>query len=158
LEQGDNPSYNCSAVWLKSFEKTGPRKDTEMLIGDLIDTFFTWNSRHRSPATRGFYRTRLKRFREAYNDRDLSTLTPLDIDEHLALAGAGMSDSTRHHNCVVLERLQKFALEHKLLDQPVFSKLEKPRVGRRDRLPTPAETEAILALASPEFRLVYSAL
>ena len=58
-----------------------------MLIGDLIETFFAWNSRHRSPATLGFYRTRLKRFREAFNDRDLATLTPLEIDEHLAEAG-----------------------------------------------------------------------
>jgi len=31
-------------------------------------------------------------------------------------------------------------------------------VGRRGRVPTPAETEAILAQASPAFRLIYSAL
>jgi integrase len=59
---------------------------------------------------------------------------------------------------VTLQRLQRFALENKLLDQPVFGKLEKPRVGRRDRVPTTAETEAILAKASPAFRLIYSAL
>jgi integrase len=58
----------------------------------------------------------------------------------------------------VLERLQKFALEHKLLDRPVFGRLEKPRVGQRDRVPTPAETETILARGSPAFRLIYSAL
>jgi hypothetical protein len=40
-----------------------------------------------------------------------------------------MSDSTRHHNAVALERLQKFALDHNFLDKPVFGKLEKPRVG-----------------------------
>ncbi len=55
-------------------------------------------------------------------------------------------------------RLQKFALEHKLLDKPVFGNLEKPRVGQRDRVPTSSETEAILARGSPEFRLIYSAL
>src|SRR6185436_9079463 len=81
-----------------------------------------------------------------------------EIDEHLAKAGAGMSDSTRHHDVVALERLQKFAIEHKLLDKPVFGNLEKPRVGRRDRIPAPEETAALLALASPEFRLIYSAL
>src|SRR6516164_8165627 len=69
-----------------------------------------------------------------------------------------MSDSTRHHDVVALQRLQKFALEHKLLDKPVIGKLEKPRVGRPDRVPTAAETEAILAKASPSFRLIYSAL
>ncbi|MBS0262870.1 MAG: tyrosine-type recombinase/integrase [Planctomycetes bacterium] len=71
---------------------------------------------------------------------------------------AGLSDSTRHHDVVALERLEKFALEHKLLEKPVVGKLEKPRVGRRDRIPTVSETEAILTRASPEFRLNYSAL
>src|SRR5262249_44857514 len=52
----------------------------------------------------------------------------------------------------------KFALDHKLLDKPVFGKLEKPRVGQRDRLPTTDETAAILSRASPEFRLIYLAL
>ena len=106
----------------------------------------------------GFYRTRLKKFCREFNDRELASLTPLEIDEHLAIAGTGMSDSTRHHDVVALGRLQKFALEHSLLDKPVFGKLEKPRVGQRDRVPTPAETEAILARGSPAFRLIYSAL
>jgi len=83
---------------------------------------------------------------------------PLEIDEYLDEAGSGMSDSTKHHNAVALERPQKFALEHKLLDKPVFGNLEKPRVGRRERLPTAAETEAIVALAPPQFRLIYAAL
>jgi len=43
-------------------------------------------------------------------------------------------------------------------DQPVTGNLEKPRVGRQDRIPTPAETEAILARASPAFKLICSAL
>ena len=60
-----------------------------MLIGELIATFTSWNTRHRAPATVGFYRARLKRFCEAYNARDLSFLTPLEIDEYLAPAGAG---------------------------------------------------------------------
>ena len=129
-----------------------------MFIHELIARFQSWNSRHRAPATVAFYRTRLKRFCQAYNARELGTLTPLEVDEYLGEAGAGFSDSTKHHNAVALERLQKFALEHKLLDKPVFGILEKPRVGRRDRIPTPAETEAILARASPAFRLIYAAL
>ncbi|MBI3860437.1 MAG: hypothetical protein HY290_00925 [Planctomycetia bacterium] len=108
--------------------------------------------------TLAFYRTRLKKFRDTYNSRDLASLTPLEIDEHLAVAGAGLSDSTRHHDAVALERLQKFAIQHKVLDKPVFGILERPRVGRRDRVPTPHETAALLAQASPEFRLIYSAL
>ncbi len=127
-------------------------------IGELTEKFLGWCERHRAPATVAFYRTRLRRFCLAFRSRGLASLTPLEVDEHLATAGAGQSDSTRHHDAVALERLQKFAIEHKLLDKPVFGKLEKPRVGRRDRVPTTTETEAILAQASPAFRLIYSAL
>ncbi len=129
-----------------------------MLIPELTDKFLAYCSRHRAPATVGFYRTRLKKFCREFNDRELASLTPLEIDEHLATAGTGMSDSTRHHDVVALGRLQKFALEHNLLDKPVFGKLEKPRVGQRERVPTLAETEAILARGSLAFRLIYSAL
>ena len=129
-----------------------------MQIRELTDAFLAYCSRHRSPATVAFYRTRLRKFCERFNSRELGSLTPLEIDEHLADSGAGMSDSTRHHDAVALGRLQKFALDHDLLDKPVFGKLEKPRVGQRDRVPTAAETEAILARASPQFRLIYLAL
>jgi integrase len=129
-----------------------------MLTGELIEVFLGWCARHRTPATCAFYRTRLRRFCEKFNARELGTLTPLEVDEYLGEAGAGYSDSTKHHNAVALERLQKFALQNKLLEKPVFGLLEKPRVGRRERLPTPAETAAILSTASPAFRLIYSAL
>lgn len=129
-----------------------------MVIGELNEKFLAWCGWHRAPATVGFYRTRLKRFCDAYNARTLDSLTPLEIDEYLALAGHGMSDSTRHRNAVALERLQHFAIQHKLLEKPVFGRLEKPRVGRRNRVPTPAETEALLLKASKQFRLIYSAL
>src|SRR5579872_2943619 len=107
-----------------------------MRIDELVALFHAWNTRHRSPATVAFYQARLKKFCDAYNAHDLASLTPLEIDEHLAAAGTGMSDTTRHHDIVALERLQKFAIQNKLLDKPVFGNLEKPRAGRRDRIST----------------------
>ena len=109
-----------------------------MLVSELTEKFLAYCIRHRSPATLAFYRARLKRFCERFNAHELETLTALQIDEHLAEAGRGMSDSTRHHDAVALGRLQKFALEHELLEKPMFGKLEKPRVGQRDRVPTGA--------------------
>jgi integrase len=129
-----------------------------MQIQELTEKFIAYCSRHRSPSTVAFYRTRLRKFCEQFNSRELASLTPLEVDEHLADSGAGMSDSTRHHNAVALGRLQKFALDNELLDKPVFGKLEKPRVGQRDRVPTAAETDSLLQRASPQFGLIYSAL
>ncbi len=118
------------------------------------------------------YRARLKRFCQIFNARERASLTPLEIDEHLAEAGRGMSDSTRHHDAVAAgwpavdstsPPLSKGGLGGSgelvpRVPRSVFVKLEKPRVGQRDRVPTAAETEAILAGASPEFRLIYLAL
>jgi integrase len=129
-----------------------------MLISELTEKFLSYCSRHRTAATLAFYRARLKKFCREFNARELGSLTPLEIDEHLAETGAGMSDSTRHHDIMALQRLQTFALDFNLLDKPVIGKLEKPRVGRRDRVPTAAETESILVRASPQFRLIYAAL
>jgi hypothetical protein len=80
-----------------------------MFIHELTQKSFAYCSRHRSPATLVFYRARLKTFCREFNDRDMGTLTPLEIEEHVAKAGEGMSDSTRHHDVVALQRLQKFA-------------------------------------------------
>src|SRR4029079_4244730 len=122
--------------------------------------FLTFHSTFSTRTTSSFYCRcmNLKVDSLKHGARDFDKLTPLEIDEYLGEAGAGMSDSTRHHNAVALERLQKFALENKLIERPVFGKLEKPRGGQRDRIPPTAETEAILSAASPEFRLIYSAL
>jgi hypothetical protein len=56
---------------------------------------------------------------------------------------------------VPLTTLQSFALRESLLDKPWFKRLEKPRMGRRERIPTAEEIAALLKGASPEFRLIY---
>jgi hypothetical protein len=81
-----------------------------VLVGALVKSFIAWCGRHRSPATVFFYRARLSKFSEKFHDREMGTLTSLEVDEHLAAAGAGMSDGTRRHDIVALEHLQKFAL------------------------------------------------
>ena len=52
-----------------------------MLAVSLTEKFLAYCSPHRSPATLAFYRARLKKFCDAYHNRDLATLTPLEIDE-----------------------------------------------------------------------------
>jgi integrase len=129
-----------------------------MQINELIDTFIAWCGRHRSPATVRFYRTRLRLFRSTFGNRDAGSLTSLEIDAYLHDAGLNVSNSTRHHNAVSLTTLQSFALRESLIDKPWFKRLEKPRMGRRDRIPTADEIAALLRLANPDFRLIYTAL
>jgi integrase len=129
-----------------------------MQITPLLDLFLRWCAQHRAPATCRFYNSRLRLFRAEYGPRELATLTPIEIFEYLTKAGEGQSDSTRRHNAVALERLQAFALEHQVIDRPLFGKLEKPRMGSRERIPTPPETAKLLRKAPDAFVRIYSAL
>jgi hypothetical protein len=44
-------------------------------IRTLVERFFAWCSRYRSPATVAVYRTRLKKFRDAFHSRECNSLT-----------------------------------------------------------------------------------
>lgn len=129
-----------------------------MTVAQLAAAFFAWNERHRKPPTCRFYRARLRLFLAKFSGHPAVSLTSLEIDEYLHAAGEGMSDSTRHHNAVALTTLQNFALREKLIPAPWFAKLEKPRIGRRERVPTADEIRRLLEHASRRFRLIYSAL
>jgi integrase len=59
---------------------------------------------------------------------------------------------------VALTTVQNFALRESLLEKPWFKRLEKPRVGRRERIPTGEEIGCLLKRASPAFRLIYTGL
>lgn len=129
-----------------------------MKTAELVDAFTRWNERHRAKATVKFYSARLRLFRERFGDRDFATITPLEVDEYLYAAGESKSDSTRRHNAVALQSLQSFALKEKLLERPIFGTLEKPRMGRRERVPTEDEKARLLANAPAPFAQIYNAL
>lgn len=133
-----------------------------MDVASLIDQFLAWHGRHSSPNTVRFYRQRLARFRERFGKRRFASLKGLEIDEHLHAAGQGQSNSTKRHNAVALTSLQAFALENKLLpkEKRIFDKLEKPAMGKRERVPTAEEIEKLLAAAGkdPAFCLLYRCL
>ena len=129
-----------------------------MQIAHIIHEFLAWSSRHRTPATVAYYAARLKLFSAAFGAGEAGTLTSLAIDAHLHAAGQGQSGTTRRHNAVALTALQNFALRERLIERPWFGKLDKPRGGRRERIATPAELEALLRYASPDFTRVVRGL
>jgi integrase/recombinase XerC len=129
-----------------------------MTVSKLIAAFLAWSARHRAPATARFYGSRLKLFRERFGARQWATLKPLAIDEYLDAAGQGKSDSTRRHNAVALQSLQSFAIDQKLEKKRIFETLEKPPMGRRERIPTDEEIDRLLEHAPLAFRILYGAL
>ena len=129
-----------------------------MTLSELIDAFLAWNERHRKPPTVNFYRQRLRLFRKKFGSRRISSLKSLEIDEYLSVAGQGMSDSTKHHNAVALTSLQNFARREKLMKEKWFEHLDKPRIGRRERIPSGEEIQLLLEKARPDFRSIYVGL
>src|SRR4029077_4533328 len=93
-----------------------------------------------------------------FGSRQLASLTSLEIDAYLHDAGDKASSSTRHHNAAAITTRKSFALREGLLEKSWFRKLEKPPMGRRERIPTAEEIAALLAHAPPAFRLIYRAL
>lgn len=126
----------------------------------LAAAFLAWTARHRAPKTVRFYEQRLKRFLAKHGDRVYTELNSLEIDEYLHEAGQGQSDSTRRHDAVALTTMQSFAVREKLIrfEERIFDKLEKPRMGRRERVPTQEEIDRLLAHARDDFKLIYRAL
>ena len=134
-----------------------------MPITQLITLFLGWCAEHRSAETARHYRARLASFVAQVGQRELQSLNALEVEAWLTSAGRfddgrRKSNSTRRANVVAWQRFQQWALERDAIAKPITKKLEKPAVGERSRLPTPAEIAAITEHASPQFRLIYSAL
>jgi integrase len=135
-----------------------------MLLRELIAAFLDdCRLQGRSPHTMRQYQTRLRSLDAGFGGRDVADLRPLELKAWLAQAGRWpdgreKSPDTRRANAIALQLLQRFAVDNRELDAPIVDKLDKPAGRIRDRLPTPQETERILAAASPAFRLFYRAL
>jgi integrase len=133
------------------------------LIKDLVPIFLDDRRQGCKPKTVEFYAGRLKRFVETFGARTFGELTLLDVTQYFKLCaeskrGKPVSNSTRRHNIVAYEQLQAFAVNMRELAEPITGKLKKPPIGMRQRIPTSAETRAILRGASPEFVRIYTAL
>ena len=135
-----------------------------MTVRELFDLFLAWCADNdRAPATRAFYRTRLRLFLAKYGDREFGSLAPLDVQAWLAAAGrqpdgTQYAPDTRRSNVVAFQRFQQWAVENGALAAPIVARLEKPRGRDRERIPTDAETARLLKNASPEFTAIYQAL
>ncbi len=128
-----------------------------MRIKTLVREFQKYNLNHRKPATCRFYEQRLRPLVDAHGHKKVGWLNPQRIEKFLSKSKNG--PTTRHHDAVVITRLQSWALKSKLIKAPWFTEaLEKPRVGRRERIPTADEIVKLLANAAPDFRLIYTAL
>lgn len=131
-----------------------------MTYAKLTELFLQHHRQNHSAAnTVVFYRTQLGQLaRAGLHSKAIEKITPADILGALAEANEGKSPTTQRSRAVALDQLQKYAVTLGLLAKPWCSKLPKPAPRQRDRIPTDAETKAILRHSNARFRLIYQAL
>lgn len=132
-----------------------------MTTNELIDEFMDHVKRESGePATIRFYTQRLKNFGERFGKKKFADLESLEIQKHFHKIGKkkNYSGTTLAHEITAMKTMQNFAIREGLIKKPVLVKILKPRVGRREKVPTPEEIELILQHAKPDFALLYRAL
>lgn len=132
-------------------------------INHLLDAFLSWKEQTVEPSTVAIYKQRLARFRERFGSRPFCELSSIEILQYLADVnkwpdGRAKAPDTQRLNVLAVDQVQKFALEHKELTAPIVERFVKPSGRLRDKIPTPEQTAALLAVASTEFRIIYRSL
>lgn len=131
-----------------------------MIFTKLVELFLQHHRQQRSAAnTVTFYRTQLSTLgKTGLSKRPIDAITPAEILGTLAEANADKSPTTQRSRAIALDQLQKYAVDLGLMAKLWCPKLPKPTPRQRDRVPTEAETKAILSHASAAFRLIYECL
>lgn len=137
-------------------------------VKELYELFVADTAETKSPATLIHYTKRLKPFVRRFGDRPFQELLPIEIKAYVnesnrfqpphKRAGELKAAATRASNVVVLQLLEAFAIEMKVMPGPILPKLDVPIGARRETLPNEAEVKRILNLAREPFKLIYRAL
>jgi integrase len=132
----------------------------ELFIADVAET--------KSAATLVHYTKRLKPFVKRFGDREISELQPIEIKAYVnelnrfqaphKKAGQLKASATRASNVVVLQLLQAFTIDLRVLSAPFLPKLDVPVGARRSTLPTAEQVQVILRGAGRRFKLIYRGL
>src|SRR5262249_35781110 len=111
----------------------------------LIDLFLDWCQKHRAPDTYEWYRYRLQRFAEAQPTLAVRDLRPYHVQQWLD-GLEGLSSGSKRNYCRAIKRALSWALRQGLIDANPIAHLEQPRAGKRERVVSQAEFDAMLRL------------
>jgi integrase len=112
----------------------------------------------KAPATIQFYEGRFVLIDKALGDKDIQDVRSTDILTFAQNLPPEWSNTTKRHALSVIDILQNWLWRLDLLEKKWMKKIFKPPMGRRDKLPTGAQTAALLAVANRAFQLMYTGL
>lgn len=113
-----------------------------------IRKFLSWADRQLAPGTVADYRRHLERFQKAVGDLPVAELRA----HHLVNWGRTW------HNIVAVQRCFNWLAEVELIERSPFTKVRRPRPGRRRRTFTREELTRLLRAAPRDFRAFLIAL
>ena len=149
--QIDRKRYNLGRNKKKAWQTfhalmANPPKRTVMAsdsLSAIIEAFLEWSEHHRSPVTYEWYRCRLKHFFNAYPDLRIGELRPYHVQEWIDRMP--VASGTKRNYCRAVKRCVRWAKKQGHIDLNPIADLEVPRGGKREKVVTVGEWEAILA-------------
>lgn len=121
---------------------------TPLTLSNAIDKFQAWAEKHLSPGTVADYKRHLRRFFQAVGDMPI-----LDLRAHHLVAWG-----KTWHNIVAVQRCFNWLADVELIARSPFTKVKRPRPGRRKRIFTRHEFIRLCRRAAPDFRLFLLAM
>jgi integrase len=127
-------------------------------VRSILKAFLLRHSKKKcSKETHAWYRHYLKSFAKKYGSLRVSELRPLEAEAWLD--SKGWSDTTRNRAVTCLKVAFNWAVRMGVLKENPLKNLEKPPMGRRERILTPEERRQIFgAIKDRPFKLFLFAL
>lgn len=130
-----------------------PSRTSSPRLVDIFDHFLTFCRDQRAPDTYEWYRWRLQMFvDEIAASLTVAQLKPFHLDDWFA-RHPDWASGTKNGMCRAVQRALRWAERRGRIDRSPIAFYEKPRLGRRTIVVTPAQFEEMLAcVPQQEFR------
>ncbi|HEX8199235.1 MAG TPA: hypothetical protein VF590_02020, partial [Isosphaeraceae bacterium] len=130
-----------------------PSRTSSPRLVDIFDHFLAFCRDQRAPDTYEWYRWRLQMFTdEIASGLTVATLKPFHLDDWLGKHPAWAS-GTKNGMCRAVQRALRWAERRGRIERSPIAHYEKPRLGRRTIVVTPAQFEEMLeCVPQQEFR------
>ncbi len=121
------------------------------LLVSLVDRFFDWVEKNRSPKTYIWYQSRLQLFAQRYPALRADCLKPFHIQEWID--SYELSSGSKRNYARAVTRCMNWCEEQGMIERSPLAHFKKPRGGKRDKVISADEYAAILQhIRNDDFR------
>ncbi len=158
LAEGKNKKREAVREYRRLLEEGSADLTSRSKVKGIFIAFLRRHSKRKcSPETHAWYRYYLKSFAKRHGSRRIGELRPLDAEAWLA--EKEWADTTRNRAVTCLKVALNWAVRMGVIRENPLKNLEKPPMGRRERILTPAERRTLFGgITDRAFKLFVFAL